>query len=170
MFLFFWEADEFWWIFCLIVRGAHGTLIAQQNAWTLRTSSLQSVQWIYISLWVICILLCRLGVRWLHLFHVVAVPYQCCRLGIHHNSHGQPPHGMSELLPAESPWSAVCCQILAMTATVTAAAADSLLLPRNHSQLITGIQGIIAVFYKKPSFAGCDDQNSCNSKQQDSDD
>jgi hypothetical protein len=57
-----------------------------------------------------------------------------------------------------------------MTATVTAAAADSLLLPRNHSQLITGIQGIIAVFYKKPSFAGCDDQNSCNSKQQDSDD
>lgn len=132
-----------------MVRGAPGTLIAQQNPWTLRTSSLQSVQWIYISLWVICILLCRLGVRWLHLFHVVAVPYQCCRLGIHHNSHRQPPHGMSELLPAESSWSAVCCQILATTATVTAAAGDSLLLPRNHSQLITGIPGIIAMFYKK---------------------
>jgi hypothetical protein len=26
------------------------------------------------------------------------------------------------------------------------------------------------VFYKKPSFAGCDDQNSFNNKQHDSDD
>ncbi len=37
--------------------------------------------------------MCRFCVRWLHLLHVVAVPFPCHRLGIQHHCHFQPPQG-----------------------------------------------------------------------------